>query len=154
MRFPTTRFARKLHLHMLHLEAFALQNLVASHPSPTPPHPQRSINLVCKCKRTLTDPTPSPPHPIPSVVSTWLMVKTWKFSGAVRGGVSKNNNHWLVNSGCESKGSSKAMRSSNKFRGQLLVANGLGRRRQLSDELFKATNHPHHAAFVQVALIP
>ena len=49
-----------------------------------------NINLLCKCKRTLTDPTPSPPHPIPNVVSTWLMVKTLKFSGVVRGGVSKN----------------------------------------------------------------
>ena len=57
-------------------------------PTPSPPHPipNRSINLVCKCKRTLTDPTPSPPHPIPNVVSTWLMVKTLKFSGVVRGG--------------------------------------------------------------------
>ena len=35
--------------------------------------------------------TPSPPHPIPNVASTWRMVKAWKFSGVVRGGVSTNN---------------------------------------------------------------
>lgn len=41
-----------------------------------------------------------------------------------------------------------------KLRRQLLVANGLGGRGQLSDQLLQAADHADHAALVEVALIP
>ena len=39
-------------------------------------------------------------------------------------------------------------------RRQLLVADGLGGRGQLSDQLLQSSYHPHHAALVEVALVP